>query len=272
MMIFKCIVVLYNKKIPDSSTLNSLKGIQDKHIEVHIFDNSDKNMGNSKYVERTGWFYYTKGENIGISKAYNYVIDRNKDFSTLTYFVMLDDDAEISGDFFKYLERELRVSKLDISVPIIKVGKEIMSPSKVSALGRVKKINDLKEVNQDNITAINNGMVINSEVFNTIRYNDKLFIDYVDHDFMRQARGNGFSIGTLHFILNHNMSSEDTSISEESRLFRFNLYVSDLLTYFSSNDKHNLFGRIQILHMGFRYFLRYRNGKFLKIAIKRSNQ
>lgn len=43
-------------------------------------------------------------------------------------------------------------------------------------------------LNNENMSAINSGMIIKSEIFRDYQYDENMFLDFVDHDFMRTMK------------------------------------------------------------------------------------
>lgn len=276
-MQINCIVVLYNKKIRDSSTLTFfIDHPTIKNIKVLVYDNSISNLGNKKEALRYGWDYLSSGKNVGISKAYNIAIKYTRSNSQFnddtTYFMLLDDDANLKESYFIYLRKTLKKSRVQIGVPIIKVNNQVLSPARVGMFGRISLVNDVSVLSRGNITAINNGMVIKANIFDSIHYNNNLFIDYVDHDFMRQARESKIKITVFNYVLNHNMSIVDESINEKSRLMRFKIFCSDLKKYYSENLFEKCFVEASLMYRGIKYWHLYHNVEFLKVVLKSNNK
>lgn len=263
------IVVLYNKKVNASSTLKFFLNNNLSNISVYVYDNSVKALGNQAECERNHWTYLTQGKNVGISNAYNQTIDYVlKNNTHVDYFMMLDDDANLTKGYFNYLEKILKKYNVEIGVPIIKANGEVLSPCKVGICGRISSVASLNSLNDKNLTAINNGMIINKKIFKTIHYNSKLFVDYVDHDFIRQARKKMIKIFIFNYVLSHNMTIVDKSIDESTRLKRFTLYSKDLKEYYVKSYGEKCYVRLHLLNIGIRYFIEYNNIKFLEVVFK----
>ena len=63
---------------------------------------------------------------------------------------------------------------------------------------------NIYELELDNMSAINSGMVVRASVYKKIRYNEDLFLDCIDHEFMRMVRKYKFSLYidfTINFII-----------------------------------------------------------------------
>lgn len=268
-MNISCIVVLYNKAIDESSTLKFFSNHTIPNTTVYVYDNSTKNYGNKIECQKKGWIYLSEKKNVGLAAAYNktieYVLKSNR--LNIDYFMILDDDSKLSKEYFDFLNSILNKENIQIGVPIIKINDRILSPCLVEKCGRIKSVKSIKSLNNKNITAINNGMIIKSTVFKKIKYNSDLFVDYVDHDFIRQAKKNNIKITVFNYCLEHNMSIVDNSINEKGRLIRFKIYSKDLKKYYTENLTEKIFVRIHLLNMGIKYFNKYHNIKFIKLAM-----
>lgn len=179
------LVVVYNKKCEDSNSINDLKKYA-PDISMVIYDNSTKNMDNYEYCKRNDYIYFTKHKNVGLSKAYNYVI-KNMNFNTNDYLIMLDDDTHLNINYVTNLKRIVKENKYDIILPVVKANNRIISPYNYYMGCRSKMITTINQIDMKKVSGINSGMVIRTGIFTKITYNENLFLDYVDYDFMRKV-------------------------------------------------------------------------------------
>lgn len=234
------VVVVYNKKCSESI---SLKGL-DKYgsdIDVVVFDNSTTDFGNEQYCRNRGYKYFTEKKNIGLSKAYNYVISQIE----CDYVMILDDDTELNKKYFDGIKKIASKLKYDIILPIVKAGNMIISPSVVQFGCRVNKIRNVNEIDIRKITAINSGMVVAKRVYDKIMYNEEIFLDYVDHDFMREIRENRFSIKVMTDVIilqSFSMVEKSDLMTEKGRR---EIYKKDFGVY-CKNCKRRIFYHINI--------------------------
>lgn len=124
------VVVIYNKLCSDSITLNCLQNFS-KDIEIIVFDNSTKEYGNSNYCKERKYRYFSLHSNVGLSKAYNYVIDNTK-FEKDDYFIILDDDTELSSEYLSEAIKIASTSNYDVNIPVVRTGKIVLSPTYLS--------------------------------------------------------------------------------------------------------------------------------------------
>lgn len=254
------IVVVYNKKCENSLTLNAIKKYNRK-INVIVFDNSEKNFNNEDYCNKNNYKYYTMNKNMGLSKAYNYVL-KNIDKNPNDYLIVLDDDTDLNDQYFEEVFEQISLNKYDILLPIVKSNDIIISPSKIQFNCRVKTIKNINEVNNKNITAINSGMVVRLSVYEKVIYNEDMFLDYIDHDFMKQVRINEFKINILNSEIIQSFSRNEKG-SLKGALFRFNIYRKDFKIY-CKNCNRMIFYYINILKFRIKQCIKYRSFKFFK--------
>ena len=228
------LIVLYNKEISQSLTYNCLKN--DKNIQIIIFDNSNEKIQerNENYCKNKDVTYHTLNRNVGISKAYNYAIDNLK---TDGYIMILDDDTLLNDNYIFEAKKIAEKKSGDINLPIVLSDNRIISPANVQFNCRIKILKNIDELDINKVSAINSGMVINLAVFKKIHYNENLFLDYVDHDFMKQARNNKLEINLMNSKINQNYSRFQKN-NIESEINRFKIYLKDFKKY--CKDCNNL--------------------------------
>ncbi len=177
------VVVVYNKRIDACEALRSLSGAKD--IDVLVADNSTRNMGNEALAEKAGYTYIGMGGNRGLSKAYNRAIGRiGKNDGLICLF---DDDTAFGPEYFDILRADARAySGIDIFVPVVKDANGMLSPCIFKGL-RGRRAESLSDIPAMNITAINSGLAVRAKVFEDYRYDENLFLDYVDHAFIRDT-------------------------------------------------------------------------------------
>ena len=103
-MEFYAVVVLYNKKIQDSITVRCLLETIDDKFHIIVLDNSEEkyveeneNSYNDSQIE-----YYKMDGNIGLSKAYNYVLSLLKEKNGNDIVIWFDDDTSVRREYFEW--------------------------------------------------------------------------------------------------------------------------------------------------------------------------
>lgn len=260
-MIYAAIVV-YNQKCSDSITLKCLqKWSTPEIIKVVVFDNSTSDFGNEQYCVDREYKYLTYHENKGLSFAYNRIIE-SLNATPDDYLLILDDDTKLSEEFLREI---VCCEKADINLPVVRSMQDghIFSPSiKINPV-RSAVIQSVDELDGRKITAINSGMVIKVSVFESVRYNEKLFLDCVDHDFMEQVNIRGFKIKIMQSLIFQNLSRQNINNSESARA-RFRIYGRDFKNYCYAQKRYFYF-IISFFRMTVEYCKKAGTISFLKI-------
>lgn len=248
------LIVIYNKYCCDSVSFNFVEKFKNK-IDIILFDNSTKDYNNKQYCEENNIKYYSLDKNVGLSKAYNYVLNDIK-LSNEHYLLILDDDTILNEEFFDEVFSEIIKCENDVLLPIVKSNNQIISPSNIIGDCRVKGLKKISDLNMNNVTAINSGMVVRTSIYSNIKYNEDMFLDYVDHEFMRNVRKNNFKIKILNSEINQNFSRNEKQ-SIDSVKFRFNIYRKDYRKYCEiCNNK--IFYYLSIIKLRIVSFIKYR--------------
>lgn len=211
-------IVLYNKRLDESPTYNLCREYDT--LSTIICDNSTIPNENQKIAQKHGIKYISMGGNKGLSKAYNAGISSITE--KIGYIMILDDDTKIPRDYIDwFVNAELKDS--DIFLPIVKDKKGIMSPSinKNGIITRAKKL----DINYDEISGINSGMIINLKCFDNFCYNESLFLDYVDHYFLRNMKKKQKKIKVIPFEIYQNFSAINNNKS--SAKIRWDIFKKD---------------------------------------------
>ena len=258
-----CLVVVYNKKIKDSCTMSCIESNLKKidKAKVIVFDNSTADYKNREYSEKLGYKYFGFMKNFGLSKAYNYAI-KNAKIKDEDYIMVLDDDTEVSEEYFDKVLKAIRDEKGDILLPIVKAGDQIISPVIMRPHKKVKPIVSIYKSDKKWLTAINSGMVVRREVYNSVMYSEDIFLDYVDHDFMLRIRDTGFRIEILDTELKQNYSRNE-KVTLEKALARFRIFKNDYKVF---SLKHKEYARYKrsLLKYAIKECLRYKKMVFLR--------
>lgn len=175
-------VVLYN---PAEYILDNIKSYIDCIEVLFVIDNSEqvsntlieKLLSLSSKVE-----YLPQGENIGIASALNLASEyaANKSFNWL--LTMDQDSYFLNSEFFNLWENESNKQQ---------VGLFAASYTKKYDQWQKNYSNNYNEIHY----AITSGNIINLDAWKKVnRFEDKLFIDEVDHDFCLKLRNRKYKI------------------------------------------------------------------------------
>lgn len=223
------VIVLYNKFCQNSLTYNELNRI--KGLNIIVCDNSTKDMGNKDQVINDNNIFINMNGNKGLSKAYNKAIENIplKD----NYICLFDDDTKIEKKYFDILLNEINNNAADVYLPIVKTQNRLLSPC-VFVHNRCWEAKNYNEFNKYDISAINSGMTIKGDVFNDFRYNEQIFLDCVDHYFMRYINNLKKKIHIMYDnVLIQSFSMEENTL--ESTYNRLCIMNNDLKEYYKNN-------------------------------------
>ncbi len=223
------VIVVYNKEIDESITCKHIENT--KAADICIVDNSTEENHNYIYCMQNEIDYISMGGNKGLSKAYNTAINYlNKKTDVI---VLLDDDTDVPVEYFEMLRSELiKHPDIDIFAPIIQ-GQDgiVYSPNNFNFFKNHLVSLPMKEVKQESFNAISSCLAIRMRVFENYRYNEKLFVDEVDHCFFREQRKLGRKFGILNVQINQNFHQRGNVLFAESAWLRLRIRIIDIFRH-----------------------------------------
>ncbi len=83
------------------------------------------------------------------------------------------------------------------------------------------------------LTAINSGMVLPGDLAARQRYDERLFLDNVDHQFLKDCKSEHVKIKIMRTELIQDFSAEETDFDHLAR--RFSIFKKDTITYYSKS-------------------------------------
>lgn len=225
------IMVVYNKCLNESLTYQCLKG---QDVELVICDNSTGDYGNKDIAAIENVTYLSMEGNKGLSYAYNRALEyifekfRPDDADRICLF---DDDTRVPEEYFNVLKS----AQGEINLPIVKDALGIMSPVKMKGriAGRFSSVEEVINSDGSCISGINSAMSVRAKVFRNYRYNEEMFLDYIDHMFIMDMRHKNIYPKVLSIEINQNFSAmEDSKVSE---IRRFRIQKKDLRIFYKKN-------------------------------------
>lgn len=227
------IIVIYNQKIMiNEKVSNKVKLIfVDNSTNISIKESNisyaQKNSSNFTYIDMQG--------NKGLPTAYNKAIETIKPEND-DYVIILDQDTVFESDIFNEYVTYIEFNpKVDVICPIVRDSVGIMSPNLICGVNNkhLLNIDDIKNNNISNYSFINSGMCIKCSVFSKIKYDETLFLDFVDHDFVKQIKDNKITIGICYdIVLNQNFSGVTKNTFEQD-FNRFKIFIKDAKHYYN---------------------------------------
>lgn len=257
------IIVIYNQKINlekyncnqkiifcDNST-----NLEIKSFNSELFANQD----NMHYL------YIDMGGNVGLSKAYNRAISTLHLVSS-DYVVFLDQDTEVNKCFFeKYVHFISSHGNLDVICPIVMDSVGVLSPceKKRKKYHHITGLENIDYTDLSKYSFINSGMCIKADVFHKISYDECLFLDFVDHDFVLSVFESGYKVGICPDIILQQNFSGVTKNTFNSDKNRFMIYCKDASYFYKKRYKKSALGtvflralKLTYLHKNF-FFITY---------------
>ncbi len=252
------IIVIYNKSCSASITCRCLKDIN--NINVIIVDNSTIHNDNTSMAEFNGWKYIDMYGNKGLAKAYNRAIESiKKDNSIICLF---DDDTEVNIDYFNSLSKQAAEQPdTKIFLPLVYDEIGLLSPSIINDLA-VKRVNSIDEISSDKINGINSGMAIKGDVFDYYKYDEKYFLDYIDHAFLRDMKKNHYKIAILNARLNQAFFA-NTNTDLELTIKRFKIFKKDFKRFCGKSLKGHYYYFREITNQKKQLYLK--NDRLIKL-------
>nr|ACA24830.1 WbsW [Escherichia coli] len=222
------LVVLYNKKFEESTTLQTI--LSEKHtlkkmnVELCIHDNSPNSQLDECYISEMKEFvkcYYTHTpENMTLREIYNNIINTLK---YNTYLCLMDDDTSLPQSFFNEVISAINNNPdIELIVPRVIVNDKLYSPHKSYSFINRPTVRDIKGIQKSkNMSAINSGMVIKSNFFKRCGFKypeytsyygtDKVFFD---HYLKYNQEYYVLDIDINHDVSNHPYNKDDVRYSQ----------------------------------------------------------
>ena len=263
------IIVIYNILLIESKSYKTcLKILQKNNIIIWLMDNSDIPIGdpciqNIRYIPMNG--------NQGLSKAYNKAISLIPHNSN-NIAIFLDQDTSINEEYFeKVLEVYDEYNDVFLIAPYIYDKKGLLSPCKIF-LNKAWRIKSKPSQSFKGISLINSGLCIRADVFKKISFNENLFLDYIDHDFIKRYKKiYGYkSISFVNFKFYQEFSG---SIKEPLRkkLRRYNIYINDYIEFSKTHKVYLLIAYFIIILRAFKLGIQYKTSKFIFAIMGKQN-
>lgn len=205
------VVVFYN---PDASVIGNIHALLQQSDYIVIVDNSsspetiDKIKEEFLYEEKVKFIFNT--ENLGIAAALNTGVEYAKS-AGYSWVATFDQDSSIPNGFMTEMLNSYYLFPNNSLVRIISPLYRDITTGKTISAGENKVYDKDRHVLPFRVidTTITSGNLVKIELFSEIGlFDEKLFIDMVDHDFCLRCVNNGFQIlETANAILNHNLGS-----------------------------------------------------------------
>lgn len=263
-MKFKVVIVIYNSECETSKCTTSILDINNKCVDLVICDNSTRAeivLKNEQFCKLQKIDYINMHGNAGLSGAYNRALLQ---ISKEQWVVLFDQDTIVTSNYFDELEKSiLTYPDTYIHVPVVKSNEVQISPCTMKG-HVVKRMTVTNYGLYSTITAINTGMAIRTSVFEkTGNYNELIFLDYLDHDFIRNFRKYYKTIAVFNCILEQEFSDHEHS-NLEADVARFKIYKKDFYIFCKDSVSGHIYYRCKIIYRALKLSVYHKNSIFLK--------
>lgn len=227
------ILVLYNKSLDEACAYQQLR---DEDIQLIVCDNSTKENKNAGTAKKDCVIYLPMNGNQGLSRAYNRAIDyiiQNLSPQDEDLICFFDDDTMIPAEYFDKIKEQ----RGKILLPLVFDSRGIMSPV-ILKNGIVKRIRNKEEALKSEgkyLSGINSAMAVRMEIFKNYRYNEQMFLDYIDHMFIMDMREKKIYPDVFDVQIEQHFSAVEDD--KETARKRFFMQKKDLRIFYGSNRK-----------------------------------
>ena len=223
-------IVLYIQRLDNTNTYLTLLGRylnQDYHL--FVYDNSPTPQHHKGEFDGSNIHYVSDVTNKGLSYAYNRAAEYALK-SGCQWMMILDQDTSFNENIIdEFLLKQQLNPHIKLFVPPIKTDRNVnMSPAYSSWVKTYPISEDIRgEVCSKRYAPINSGMIINVEAFMNIGgYNEKVWLDYSDYQFMKRYRMYYDNFYILDSICIQEFSNEVQS--KEQKINRYKIFCDCL--------------------------------------------
>lgn len=264
------IVVVYNKDFNKCSASKLFSQFDNGNIVPVIVDNSTIKNENEYFCIENNYIYISMQGNKGLSCAYNQalkVINYNSD----DIIMLLDDDTRVNKEFFECLIKQISENPdYDIYCPCIR-GQDgkFYSPNEYR-LFKSKQMKNIDSLIRNNkFNAINSCTSIRAYVFDSFRYDERQFLDQIDHYFFRVQRKLHRRFFKIRYVIDQSFYLDKTNKLDYSHAWnRYRFLIHDFLVMYDDFGFFiNLLCFLKIVLWGLRGIYRYKSIKFLIMCI-----
>lgn len=222
------IIVLYNTQISDSKAINT--ALLNSFDRIIVCDNSEARF-NQCGSDTFPIDYFSLGGNQGLPAAYMAGIQKSLDCDYVCFF---DDDTAIPYDYATKIRRDIKETRADIYLPMVYCGSILISPCKKHGFS-FRSFLPSEKIKGSSFSAINSGMCVSTAFLTYCSFNENLFLDYVDHEFLREAKFKNAKIVIDEKIVLAQDLSLYTETNKEAVLHRQQIFEKDCKVYYSKN-------------------------------------
>ena len=253
------IMVIYNKRLTDTLTFSSIRNWKD--VQVVLCDNSTSDQGNERLAHEHGYRYICMQGNQGLAKAYNRALDAIGPGEGV--ICLLDDDTRLPADYPEKIRQAYARNHAKIWLPLVKDQTGYLSPAIVTGYGW-KRIAQPEDVDVPGVllTGINSGMAVDRRIMQEYRYDERYFLDFIDHAFLRDMRCKNVPMMVLKDVVLHQTFSSDVQ-SKQAAKERFLHFKEDVKRFYSASPTAKRYGQKILLRRRCKLCLKHKTLTFL---------
>ena len=268
------IIVLYNTKISNSDTFNSIKEIAKSYdfsnFHFIIYDNSvDSQVVPDDFPVQLNYFH--DKNNAGLATAYNYAFNYCVE-KQIEWLLLSDQDTKLTKEYFKeigvLLPKITNIEEVVSIVPQILSAENKISPVVLGRGGFVKEIKkEVTGVCNFPITGINSGTLVKTNFINSIGGFNTLFkLDMLDYWLFKMIYLKNKKTYIMQSSLQHDLSVMDYTNVSTNRYEK--IIQAEFLffrNYCSNTDFY--FYRLRLILRLIKQWLSNKNKKIVRITL-----
>lgn len=227
---FFMLIVVYNKKCTE--LMPFFQAFEKRDCTLIVYDNSVTDLGNRAFCEACDVVYLGGKGNRGLSKAYNAAVESCFSRGEDGYLCLFDDDTMVTGDYLDHL-KESATGERAIFVPLLYAENRLISPAKLKNNFHCSFFADKEAAlayDGHRLTALNAGMAIPLSLFDHYRYDERLFLDGIDHTFIKDMIARKVPVRIFDFAMEQRLSSFEKPPLERA-LHRFRIFKKDVKVF-----------------------------------------
>lgn len=205
------VIVIYEKKLNEVSSLTSLKEAVDQQLlsEVLIYDNSRERQSDALF--KGSLTYRHDSSNSGLATAYNLALEMAK-INQSQWLLLLDQDTELTLSYFEELVTKSASPEIGGCLPVIQSKGRQISPVYVDDYISINSQNVNSGLCTKPLMAINSGAALSVQAMMDIGgFNQEFPLDYLDHWLFWRLNQAGKHYYVLNQVLEHDLSVLDYS-------------------------------------------------------------
>ena len=234
-------------------------------LNIYVADNTNVpnwNLDHPKHSENVNINYHHFPTNPGLPYVYN----KSAQFATdnnFKWIVFLDQDTKLPNNFY---QEYVSINQTEvIYCPLVFSEGKLMSPSAYKFYrSAIIDLPSTSSIALSGHSCINSGLLLRTDFFMKIDgYNDRLFLDFADHDFIEKVYKSGIKkLGIINVILEQDFSSN--THNKLQAIGRYRTFVKDLLNFKKKRNKVKIFFYVDLPHV-LKLTIQYRSLAFAKI-------